>query len=94
MDKKPIVKVERMHMLPGDAPTKAFCDLLVLDTFLVKGLRVVQGKEGLFIGMPREKGRDGKWYEMFYPVSTEIRKGLQAMILEDYSERKNNTPDE
>ena len=88
MNNKPIVKVERVHPLEGDGPTKAFCDLLILDSFLVKGLRVVQGKDGLFVSMPQQQGRDGKWYDTFYPVSKEMRKGLQELVLEGYSEQK------
>jgi len=88
MDRKPVVKVERIHHLEGDGPTKAFCDLMILDTFLVKGLRVVQGKEGMFVSMPQEVGKDGKWYDTFFPVSREMRKGLQELVLESYSEQK------
>ncbi|MDP8299836.1 MAG: SpoVG family protein [Candidatus Tantalella remota] len=87
MENKPVVKVERIHRLEGDGALKAFCDLLILDTFLVKGLRVVQGKDGLFLGMPQEKGRDDKWYETFYPVSREMRTGLQELVLESYNEK-------
>lgn len=85
MEKKPVIKIERMHPLDGNGPTKAFCDLVVFNTFVVKGLRIVEGKEGLFVSMPREQGRDGKWYDTFYPVSLELRKGLQTLILDQYS---------
>ncbi|MFH1552445.1 MAG: SpoVG family protein [Candidatus Omnitrophota bacterium] len=88
MTSKPIVKVERVHLLDGDGPTKAFCDLLILDVFLIKGLRVVQGKEGLFVSMPQEKGRDGKWYDTFHPISKEMRKGLEELVLESYGEKQ------
>jgi stage V sporulation protein G len=84
MNSKPVIKVERIHRLDGEGPTKAFCDLLILDTFLVKGLRVVEGKSGLFLSMPREQGREGKWYDTFFPISKEMRKGLQELVLEEY----------
>lgn len=88
MNTKPVVKVERIHPLNGEGATKAFCDLLILDTFLVKGLRVVQGSEGLFVSMPREQGKDGKWYDTFFPVSKEMRKGLQELVLESFEEQQ------
>ena len=81
---KPVVKVERIHKLEGEGPTKAFCDLLILETFLVKGLRVVEGKEGLFLSMPRQQGKDGKWYDTVCPTSKEIRKGLEKMVIDEY----------
>ncbi|MGB2600301.1 MAG: SpoVG family protein [Candidatus Omnitrophota bacterium] len=87
MEKKPILKVERIHRLEGDGPVKAFCDLLILDAFLVKGLKVVEGKNGLFVSMPQEQGRDGKWYDTFHPTSKEMRKGLEELVLEDYNEK-------
>jgi len=81
---KPVVKVERIHKLDGEGSTKAFCDLMILDTFLVKGLRVVEGKEGLFMSMPRQQGKDGKWYDTVCPMSKEIRKGLEKMVIDEY----------
>ena len=88
MEKKPVIVVEKMRQLDGDGPTKAYCDLLILDTFLVKGIRVVHGKNGLFVSMPREQAKDGKWYETFYPVSKDMRKGLQELVLERFNEKK------
>jgi len=87
MNNKPVVKVERIHCLEGDTTTKAFCDLLILDTFVVKGIRVVQGKDGLFVSMPQNQGRDGKWYDTFYPISKEMRQGLQELVLESYNNK-------
>ena len=83
---KPVVKVERIHALEGNSPTKAFCDLMILDTFVVKGLKVIQGKNGLFLSMPSEQGKDGKWHDTFFPVSKEMRKGLEELVLESYAE--------
>ena len=85
MSTKQIIKVERIHQIEGDGPTKAFCDLLILDSFVVKGLRVIEGTNGLFVGMPSDQGRDGKWYDTFHPISEETRKGLQSLVLEEYS---------
>ena len=88
MSNKPVIKVERMHLLDGESPTKAFCDLLILDTFIVKGFRVVQGQKGLFVAMPQQQGRDEKWYDTFHPITKEMRKGLGELILETYAEQK------
>jgi len=86
MEKKSMIKIDRIHNLDGSGPTKAFCDLIIMDTFIVKGFRIVEGKEGLFVSMPREQGRDGKWYDTFYPAAKEQRKALNDLILDKYSE--------
>ena len=85
MSTKQILKVERIHITEGDGPTKAFVDLLILDSFVVKGIRIIKGTDGLFCSMPSEQGTDGKWYDTFYPISEVTRKGLQALILDEYN---------
>jgi len=90
MNDQNLIKIERMHFLDGEGPTRAFCDLLLFDVFIVKGFRIVEGKENLFISMPSEKGNDEKWYETFFPVSKEIRKEMENLVLEEYKEQKSN----
>ena len=46
------VKAVRLHRFDSDSKTKAFADIAIGD-FIVKGLRVVEGKKGLFISMPQ-----------------------------------------
>ncbi|MBI2870988.1 MAG: septation protein SpoVG family protein [Candidatus Omnitrophica bacterium] len=79
--------VARIYKLNGDGegPLKAFCDLIVGDKVLVKGIRVVEGKNGLFVGMPRRQGTDGKWYDTVFPLSKEVRRTLQEEVLAAYA---------
>ncbi len=64
---------------------KAFVDVAVGD-FLVKGLRIIQGQKGLFLGMPGEQGNDGKWYDTFHPLTKEARQSLSDVVLAAYQE--------
>ncbi|MFH1414080.1 MAG: septation protein SpoVG family protein [Candidatus Omnitrophota bacterium] len=77
------LKVVRLHRLDNDSKTKAFADISIGD-YIVKGLTVREGKEGLFLGMPQEKGKDGKWYSSFYPVTPEAKDELLEVILTAY----------
>ena len=79
------VKVIRLHRFESDSKTKAFADIAIGD-FIVKGLRVVEGKKGLFISMPQEKSKDGKYYDTFSPVTEEARKALGQLVLAAYQE--------
>jgi len=79
------LKVVRLHRFDGDSKTKAFCDVAIGD-FIVKGLRIVQGKKGLFLAMPQEKSKDGKWFNSFFPVTEEARKNLADVVLAAYEE--------
>ena len=78
------LEVSRLHKLEGTGSTKAFCDLSVLDSIVIKGLRIVEGKDGLFVSMPREEGKDGKWYNTVIPLKREIKDEIERLVLEAY----------
>ena len=54
------VEVIRLYRFDGESKIKAFADIAIGE-FVVKGLRLVQGEKGLFLAMPQEKAKDGKW---------------------------------
>ncbi len=85
MPKDSAIKVVRLHRFDGDSKTKAFADIAIGD-FIVKGLRLVEGKKGLFLAMPQEKAKDGKWYSAFYPCTEEARQELSELVLAAYQE--------
>ena len=77
-------KVLKIHRLPDDSRIKAFADIGINDALLIKGIRVVQGKKGLFVSMPVEQGKNEKWYERVRCLSQEIRQLIADKILDAY----------
>lgn len=82
------IKVNRIHKLDNGKNMKAFADIIVNDEILIKGLRILSGKNGLFVSMPRIKGNDNKWYETVRTMTDEARHNLASIVLEAY-----NSPD-
>jgi len=80
------VEINRIHKLDGDSKLKAFVDIS-LGGLVVTGLRIVEGQKGLFLGMPRHQGKDGKWYNVVYPIDQEAHQQLQEFILSAYKEQ-------
>ena len=79
------LKVVRLYRFEGDSKLKAFADVAIGD-FVVRGLRVVGGEKGLFLSMPQERAKDGKWYNVFYPKTKEARQNLADLVLAAYQE--------
>lgn len=79
------IEIVRLYRFNGDSKVKAFVDIAIGD-YIVKGLRILDGKNGLFLGLPQEKAKDGKWYNVFYPKTKEARKDLSDMVLTAYQE--------
>lgn len=76
--------VTRIHKMDGTGATKAFADIAINDELIVNALRIVEGKDGLFVSMPREEGKDGKWYNVVVPLKREIKDQIEKVVLEAY----------
>jgi len=85
MEKALEFKVKRIYRLEGDGSTKAFVDLAVNDSLLIRGLKIVNGSKGLFVSMPREQGKDQKWYDTVRPLNKEIQQEISLVVLSAYS---------
>ena len=80
------LKVERIYRLDTDSPLKGFADISIAGSFLIKGLRIVSGKNGLFVGMPRELGKDGKWYNRVNLINEALKDKLADLVLTAFDE--------
>jgi stage V sporulation protein G len=84
MEEQTVIKVVRLFRRDDESSKlKAFADVAVHD-FVIKGVRVFDGKNGLFVGMPQEKSKDGKWYEVFHPSTEKARQSLTEVVLAAY----------
>lgn len=70
----------------GNSKTKAFVDLELDKTLVIKGLTLVENKHGLFLSFPRTKGKDGKYYNSVYSLDKEWKKLLQDACIKKYNE--------
>ena len=78
------VKVARIHKFSGAGAMRAFVDMNINDEILIRGLKVVEGKNGLFVSMPQEKGKDNKWYPVVRCLSPQTTRDITDLILEAY----------
>jgi len=80
----PELSVKRVVRFDGEGSLKAYCDLAIDEAFLVKGVRVVEGRNGLFVSMPRQQGKNAKWYDSVVALSKEAKEELGRVVLEAY----------
>ena len=65
---------------------KAFVDVKTAEGFEIKGFKVVEGSNGLFVGMPSESyEEDGetKWRNLVY-INDTARSNFEASVLNRY----------
>ena len=79
------VKVSRINRFDDEkGKMKAFVDIEINDSLLIKGLKVMDGKNGIFVSMPRQKGKDGEWYEIIRPMAPEAKAKIEKVVLTAY----------
>lgn len=63
---------------------KAFVNITFDDVFVVRGLKVIEGNNGLFVCMPSRKMQGGTYKDIAHPISNEFRQKLEKLILDEY----------
>ncbi len=82
------IEVKRIYKLSSGKSLKAFADINVNDALLIKGVRVMDGKRGIFVTMPREQStKDKKWYDTVRCLTKEVKDAISGKVLEAYNEQ-------
>jgi stage V sporulation protein G len=79
-----MIEIARLHKLDSNSALKAFADVAI-GQVLVKGVRIVEGKNGMFITMPQSQGKDGKWYCTVMLLDENLKEELNKTVLEAYT---------
>ena len=80
------IDVRINSLTPGEAYVKAIASASLNDCFAVKNIRVIEGKNGLFVSMPSYKGADGEYHDLCFPTTPEMRKQLNNAVEEAYKQ--------
>lgn len=79
------VEVNRIHKFEESGNLKGFADVTLNGLLVIKGLRVIDSKKGLFVAMPQSKAKDDKWYDIVYPATKEAREQIQGEVVKQYN---------
>jgi|SRR5665213_937802 len=71
---------------------RALVSVKVHDAIFLTGLRVIEGKNGLFVAMPNRKTGGGEYQDIFFPANKAMRDELQDFVLEAYRREAESAP--
>lgn len=77
------VEVVDIRKMTGDGNLKAFADVKLGGHLLVKGISVVNGKNGIFVSMPRKASKDGRWFDVLEAEGS-LKDEIEGKVLESY----------
>lgn len=72
-----------------DAKLKAVASITIDDCLVVHDIKVINGREGMFISMPSRKTPDGEYKDIVHPINTETREELKKAVLDAYEQETN-----
>lgn len=75
----------RIRRVDSEAKLRAYVTVTFDDCFVVHNVKIIEGKNGLFIAMPSRKTADGEFKDIVHPISPEFRNELQGRILGEYN---------
>lgn len=72
----------------GEAKLKAYADLTFDESFVIHGLKIIDGQKGMFVAMPSRKMPDGEYKDVAHPITLDLRKEITDSVIEKYNEVK------
>ena len=72
----------------NDTKVKAFVSLTIDNALAIKGIKVMEGKNGLFVSMPQRKDANAPsgYRDLVFPITAEFREELFTNILKAYKD--------
>lgn len=63
---------------------KAFATMTLNNSFVIRGLKVIQGTNGVFVAMPSRRRPDGQFQDIAHPINNETRRWMEEIVLAEY----------
>lgn len=75
----------RIRKVTGEGKLRAYVTITFDNCFVVHNVKIIEGKDGLFVAMPSKKTANGEYKDVAHPISPEFRAEIQSKILDEYN---------
>ncbi|MCS5420811.1 MULTISPECIES: septation regulator SpoVG [Psychrilyobacter] len=65
---------------------KAYADITLDGSFVIHGLKVIDGQKGMFVAMPSRKMPNGEFKDIAHPITPDLRRILTEIVIKKYNE--------
>lgn len=91
------MEITEVKVFPiSEEKLKAFVSVVFDHCFMVNDIKIIQGRDGLFISMPSRKKKNGEFKDVAHPLNNETRRMIEGNVLGEYqrvlSERGESLP--
>ncbi len=75
--------------LRNEDKLKGFASITFDNEFVIRGLKIISGKQGYFVSMPSRKRPDGTYQDIAHPINNDMRKKIEERVLDVYEAELN-----
>lgn len=68
----------------SDSQLKAIASIVIDGCFAIHDIKIIEGKDGVFIAMPSRKTAEGNFKDIAHPINSEARAMVKEAIIERY----------
>lgn len=69
---------------------KGTANITIDDCFVVKGILIMEGKNGLFMSMPSKRDKNGDYKDICFPITKDARQQISDEIMKQYNNISND----
>ena len=80
--------------LKDETKLKGIASITIDECFVVHDIKVIAGKDGLFISMPSKKTAEGEHKDICHPIVTATREMIKEEVLKAYNQALETQPQE
>lgn len=75
----------RIHSIKPSEAVKATASVNINGMFAIRGVKIVEGSNGLFVAMPSYKA-GGEYKDICFPITAECREQLHTALMKAYED--------
>lgn len=68
----------------SDSQLKAIASIVIDGCFAIHDIKIIEGKDGVFIAMPSRKTAEGNFKDIAHPINSEARAMVKEAIIDRY----------
>ncbi len=72
--------------LRNEERLKGFANITFDNSFVVRGMKIIEGNNGLFVSMPSRKRPNGTYQDIAHPIHQDMREDIESQVLKEYQE--------
>jgi len=72
--------------LRDDDKLRGFASITLDNCFVVRGLKIIEGANGMFVAMPNRRRKDGSFQDIAHPINMNTREWMENQIITAYKQ--------